>query len=209
MRDFAETAGSAAEPNDRRLADLAAGFGSEVVVDRDGLLTPTRFSKQNGNSGKNMLLDVSKLMSSVSRSQLAHALFEPWSYSDEGRSLGWDPRDVRPYALQATDPAAGSRTVHGANVLAYEALGLFPAVPRGRGLVTTGTETVAGAECFSWPVWDHPLVSSVVRSALALSELHEPRPDRTYLRARGIAAVYRCVHYTDGKSQRFRPAEEV
>jgi hypothetical protein len=206
LAKLARQAALAATPADRRVADFFAAFGCEVILDKDGILFPTRFSKQNGNSGKNMLTDIGLLMQRVSPRQIEESLFETWRYQDRLYSLGWDPRDVRPYAHQAENPDAGSVTMHGANLLAYEALTLFPAVPRGRVLVTTGTVWLEDAEVFTWPVWESPLPVLVVRSIVADPGLAIPAPDRRFLRATGVVEVYRAEHVTVGKSQRFRAA---
>jgi hypothetical protein len=157
-----------------------------------------------------MLTDIGLLMEKVSPRQIEESLFETWRYQDDKYSLGWDPRDVRPYAHQAKNPAAGSVTMHGANLLAYEALILFPAVPRGRRLATTGTVKLEDAWVFTWPVWESPLPVMVVRSLVAHSALTEPAPDRSLLSAVGVVDVYRAEHVTVGKrpstQERFRAA---
>jgi hypothetical protein len=204
---------SMCRPDQRREADFFAAFGCETIVDKDGTtLEPTRFSKQNGNSGKNMLIDIAVLMQRVTEQQLVESLFEPWRYQDDKYSLGWDPRDVRPYAYQADDPASGSVTMHGANLLAYEALTLFPAVPRGGRLITTGTTgTRRGGtgEFFTWPVWAAFLPSSVVKSLVAHPLLVDFEPDHRTLLAMGVNEVFRAQHVTVGKSQRFGAARAV
>jgi hypothetical protein len=206
LADLARQTALVATPTDRRASDFFAAFGCEAITDENGVLTPTRFSKQNGNSNKNMLSDIALLMQRVSAHQLEESLFETWRYQDDKYSLGWDPRDVRPYAHQAENPDAGSVTMHGANLLAYEALTLFPAVPRGHRLVTTGTVKLEDAWVFTWPVWKSPLPVTVVRSLVAHSALTEPAPDRSLLSAVGVVDVYRAEHVTVGKSPRFRAA---
>jgi hypothetical protein len=206
LAKLARQAALVATPIDRRASDFFAAFGCEAIIDKDGILAPTRFSKQNGNSGKNMLSDIGLLMGRVSPRQIEESLFETWRYQDDKYSLGWDPRDVRPYAHQAENPDAGSVTMHGANLLAYEALTLFPAVPRGRGLATTGTVKLEDAEVFTWPVWESFLPIPVAKSLVAHPELTAVTPDRRYLKAIGVVEAYRADHVTVGKSQRFRTA---
>jgi hypothetical protein len=206
LAKLARQAALLATPTDRRDPDFFAAFGCEAIADKDGILSPTRFSKQNGNSNKNMLSDIALLMQRVSPHQIEESLFETWRYQDDKYSLGWDPRDVRPYAYQAENPDAGSVTMHGANLLAYEALTLFPAVPRGHRLVTTGTVKFEDGEVFTWPVWESPLPVAVVRSLVAHSALTVLAPDRRLLGAVGVVEVYRAEHVTVGKSQRFRVA---
>lgn len=206
LAKLARQAALAATPADRRASDFFAAFGCEAIFDKDGVLAPTRFSKQNGNSGKNMLTDIGLLMGRVSPRQIEESLFETWRYQDDKYSLGWDPRDVRPYAHQAESPDAGSVTMHGANLMAYEALTLFPAVPNGRRLVTTGTAKLEEADAFTWPIWESFLPVSVVKSLVAHPGLAADAPDRSHLKAIGVVEAYRADHVTVGKSQRFRSA---
>ncbi|MFH0901596.1 MAG: hypothetical protein V2A73_13290 [Pseudomonadota bacterium] len=202
---FTRRAADAATPQNRRTADFAAAFGCEAIVDKYGVLEPTRLSKQNGNSGKNMLADVARLMTGIRPDQIASALFEKWSYADEKLSLGWDPQDVRAYALMADDPGeTPSVTMHGANLVAYEALVLFPVSIRGRRLVTTGTKHFDNGEYFTWPIWSTPIGVDVARSLLAYPELQRPAPNRTLLGRIGVVEIYRAAHFSWNKSPRFR-----
>lgn len=206
VRAWALEAGGA----ERRLVDLAAGFGSEAVVDQDGNLEPTQFSKHNGAGGRSMLADVAKLMVQVEPDRLEAALFLRWTYSDEKLGLGWDPADARSHALMAENPErTGSVTMHGANLLAFEGLGLMPAVPTGRRLTTTGSSRVSGERAFSWPIWSAPLGVEAIRTLVALGEAQEEAPDRTRLARLGVEEVYRAEHFTFGKYPRFRPARSV
>ena len=206
---FLRKAAESARPDNRRDCDLAAGFGCELLPNEDGNLKPSRFSKQNGNSGKSMLRDMAILMLGTTEAQLGEALFGPWKYADKGRSLGWDPAEVRPYAYQASDPANDPATVHGANLLAYEALSLFPTAPQESDLDTTGTQRIARRLYFSWPVWTPAVTLGVVRSLLALPEIHRPGPSRGQLEPMGVTEVFRSEHFSFNKSARFRPAEAV
>jgi hypothetical protein len=208
---FVSDAADSASPGNRRLADLAAAFGCELVLDEAGdKLEPTRFSKQNGNSGKKMLADAAKLTDAISRERMAASLYSTWDYADEKYSLGWDPNDVRPYAHQATDPGDGSITMHGANLLAFESLALFPTAPLPHGkLGTTGYTRLADGECFTWPVWMRPLSREVIRSLLALPLLHEDEPSIPKLSAMGVGEVFRARHFSFFKSPRLTAARSV
>jgi hypothetical protein len=210
LAKLARKAALDASPTDRRAVDFFAAFGCEALVEKDGTLMTTSFAKHNGSSNKHMLKEIGMLMESVSTRQLEESLFEAWRYQDDKRSLGWDPCDVRPYAHQAEDPEASSVTMHGANLLAYEALTLFPAVPHGRCLVTTGTtefkvdETARSRSFFTWPIWEPFLTLAVVRSLVAHRALAVLAPDRKFLRAIGVVEAYRSEHITvNGKSPQF------
>jgi hypothetical protein len=211
---FAEAAGAwAAEASagDRRLVDLVAALGSEAVLAKDGNLDPTQLSKANGSGNQFLLKDAGELMISLSASRLRAALLAPWDYSDKRLTLGWNPYEVQERALLANDPGkTGSHTMHGANRLAFEALALFPAVPDGRRLATTGNARIGKTRCFTWPIWRASLAEGAVRTVLALSVLQQPVPDREWLGRLGIVDVFRAEHFTQyGSYPRFRPARSV
>lgn len=210
---FAEAATQwaiSAGPANRRCVDLAASFGSEAVLDDEDNLNPTQFSKHNGAGGRSMLADIGRLMVQVEPGRIAAALFTPWDYEDEKYGLGWDPADARAHALMAENPErAGSVTMHGANLLAFEALQFFPAVAIGRRLATTGTDRIADLRQFTWVVWTPALGADAVRTLVALDGIQEAAPDRASLERLGITEVYRAEHFTFGKYPRFRPARSV
>jgi hypothetical protein len=98
----------------------------------------------------------------------------------------------------------------GANRLAIEALPVFPCVPVKGQLETTGFRGRRSSDtAFTWPLWDALLGIDAVRTLLALAELQENHPDRTQLRRRGIAEVFRCMRITVGKYRNFTPACSV
>jgi hypothetical protein len=210
---FAEAAGqwaTAASAASRRFVDLAAAYGSEAVLDDEENLNPTQFSKHNGAGGRSMLADIGKLMVQVEPERLAASLFSPWDYGDEKYGLGWDPADARAHAHQAENPErAGSVTMHGANLLAFEGLRFFPAVANGTRLLTTGSGQIAGVRQFTWPIWTPFLGVDAVRTLVALDAIQETTPARSSLERLGITEVYRAEHFTFGKYPRFRPARSV
>ncbi|HPH02861.1 MAG TPA: hypothetical protein PK297_07885 [Spirochaetota bacterium] len=209
---FLQRVTALASPDERRSVDIAASFGCERAYDhKDGKIEVSRFSKQNGNSGKKMLKDIQTVRDSLDESKVFRSLFKTWDYADEKGSLGWDPEDVRSYAYMASDPGGEpSRTMHGANALAYEALVLYPTAIDARArLATAGTARFGKKACFSWPLWEMPLSLSVVRSLVLHPEIHTEHPDAAIVRGLGIVTIYRSEHFTVEKSQRFRPAVPV
>lgn len=210
---FAEAASEwakEAQPKTRRLVDLAAAFGCEVVLDDEGNLAPTQFSKHNGAGGRSMLADIGKLMVQIEPDRIAASLFRPWDYGDEKLGAGWDPADARAHAHMGENPErAGSVTMHGATLLAFEGLVLFPTVPNGRHLTTTGTSVIAGVREFTWPIWNAYLGVDAVRSIVSLEDIQVAVPDRERLSRIGIVDVFRAEHFTFGKYPRFRPSRSV
>jgi len=151
---------------------------------------------------------------------LKRALFETWTYEDEGRgkNMRWDPQDDRRYALRWKNPSADpNTTVRGANRLAIEALPLMTTAPVYGHLETTGFTQIRGKGVrWTWPIWERPIDTNVCRSLLQLEVLqNEPQEPnelimwQAALRRRGIAALFQSQRITTGKFRSFAPARPV
>jgi hypothetical protein len=195
--------------SDRETLDLLAAFGSDACrEEKSDVIAPTPFCFIRG-SGQQFFLDtVRQLMEQVTREAVRRTLFEPWAYRDEKLSMRWDPAEDRRYALMDRDPTASdnkSRTVWMANLLAYRALPLFPCAPGRRGLVTTAWTLVDEEHlALTWPIWEFFAPLDTIRSLLQLSELAEPEPCRSPLRARGIAAIFRSRRIKVGAGSNYK-----
>lgn len=216
FRAAALRAGTEATRQDRRYADFLAAFGSEAIESqingkKTGDITDTAFRTMSGAGHQHFLGFMRELAKATEIEHLRQALFQPWSYTDPGPSLRWDPRDDRRYALRWRQPSGDpTRTVRGANRLAIEALPLFPTAPLGRRVETTGFNQRRRQGVFwTWPIWTTPLTLDVVSSLLALQELSKEVPDRRCLTPLGIAEIYRSQRITEGKYRNFTPARPV
>jgi hypothetical protein len=208
--DFLEGAGH----GDRETLDFLAAFGSDACRSKSKTkpdeIEPTSFHFTS--AAKQFFLDtVRQLMEKPTADRVRHALFEPWVYSDPGLSMRWDPAEDRRYALMDHDPSRdGASTVWMANLLAYRALPLFPSAPGRRGLATTAWVVLDDGDlALTWPIWEFTAPPDTIRSLLQLRELAEPRPDRSILRARGCAAIYRAHRIKVGDYKNFSPARGV
>jgi hypothetical protein len=198
---FLENGGAAK----RAPLDHLAAFASDADVDEYGRLAATPFCFITGSGHQYFLDTVRQLMKEATPERVRSALFEPWTYSDEKLSLRWDPIEDRRYALMDRDPTASdnkSRTVWMANLLAYRALGLFSSAPGRRGLETTGWST--GEQSFTWPVWESPANLDTIRSLMLLSGLGTKSPNRSTLRDRRVAAVFRSPRIKVGSGANFK-----
>lgn len=177
----------------REALDFLAAFGSDACREEKGrAIKATPFCFIRGSGHQEFLETVSKLHEKVDPKRVRQVLFEPWTYRDPGLSMRWDPHEDRRYALLDVKPAdEGVSTVWMANLLAYRGLVLFPCAPTRSGLATTAW-TLVEEEVFTWPIWEFPASSEVVRTMLQLRELSEAYPDAALLRARGIATVFRA-----------------
>lgn len=190
---YARAAAAAAKATDRRWADCAAAYASDVVV-RNSRVTTTALQAVGVGRGRQRFIDIAReLIRGTSSSQLHRTLFDAWTYEDGRPSMRWDPIDDRRWAYRAEDPSDNStiRTQRGANRLGLEALRCFPALPVGRKLVTTGfRDTSARTMVFRWPVWTPRCSFETVRSLLCHHELVAPRPEPWKLEQAGIAGVF-------------------
>ena len=149
-------------------------------------LTP--FCFVTGSGHQYFLQTVSELLSAVDAPRMQSAIFEDLPPTDEKLSLRWDPVEDRRYAMMWSDPTASGNkatTNWALNLLAYRGLQLFPAVPIGKKLGTTGFSVNDRQYEFSWPLWSVPLKCDTVRSLLASRDIQPLTPDRTALAARG------------------------
>lgn len=194
--------------SDRDTVDLLAAFGSDACLqERSDAIAPTPFQLITGSGHQYFLETVRQLIETVSAERVRNALFEPWSYSDEGLSMRWDPLEDRRYALMDRDPTASdnkSRTMWMANLLAYRALALFPSAPRNRFLSVTGWAGLDDNKTFTWPMWEFPASPDVIRSLLQLREITSDEPDGSLLRARGIAAAFRARRIKVGAGANYK-----
>jgi hypothetical protein len=205
---FLEGAGHA----DRETLDLLAAFGSDACRStsktKPDEIEPTPFCFTTGSGHQFFLDTVRQLMEQVKPERVRQVLFEPWAYRDEKLSMRWDPAEDRRYALMDRDPTASdnkSRTVWMANLLAYRALPLFPCAPWRRGLATTAWALMGEEDlAFTWPIWEFTAPPDTIRSLLQLSELAEPEPFRSPLRARGIAAIFRSRRIKVGAGSNYK-----
>jgi hypothetical protein len=208
-------AGQSALLEDRRAADFAAAFGSEVCEDaKKGRIEHTSFCFITGSGHQDFLDTMRALGEKTSASDLRRALFMRWNYPDKGCSMRWDPGEAREYALRWKNPGPeGAWTEWGANRLAIEALPLFPSFPVGRHLETTGFREAKPWEEFTWPVWQEAVTCDTVRSLVSLAELQNDQPNRKLLGAVGISEVYRAQRIRIGAGANFkvsfRPARSV
>ncbi len=196
---------------ERRELDLLAALGSEAVTNDDGTFLDTAFRmvRSADNSGNGFPAYAVKIRRATTRQHLERALFLPWDYSDDQSTFRWDPAEDAPYALRWDNPStAPNRTMLGANSLAIEALIFFPSVPVGSSLVTTGFSQTEREMHFTWPIWEHPLGPDPIRSLVSHPELHRPTPDRTTLRAMGIAEIFRSRRFAPNQYYKnFSPAQ--
>lgn len=208
-----------AGPNDRRTADLLAGFGSDAHADEKDVFHDTawRMVRSGDSAGQGLPAYALAIRRETTLENLRDAIFSVWHYEDVGFSLRWDPVEDQRYALRWYDPSPQSnkkyclRTMRGANALALEALALLPVQPQPHGVATTGFARLERRrEFFTWPIWEPPLSLDTIRSLLAVSELAEKTPPREILRARGVVEVYRCERIAPNKYYKnFAPAQPV
>ena len=192
-------------------AEFATAFGSDGVLDDEGMIEDTAFRTMSGAGHQHFLKFMNELACDTSEKQLTEALFGPWQYRDVGFSMRWDPEDDRRYALRWFNPSGdAARNVRGANRLAIEGLRLFPTIPLTSHLATTGFSGQKANNTFwSWPIWEVPISLDTCRSLLAHAELTKQEPASATCQALGVVAVFRSQRITNGKFRNFTPAQVV
>jgi hypothetical protein len=174
-----------AAAGDRRTADLAAAFFSELVQDNNGNTKPTALHFTAGQQP--FLKMVDDLRRGISAADLGEALLGPWTGLSKLPSLSWDATVARQYALRAGNPSNEKRgSIPAANWLAVVGLSYFPVtVARGR-LVTTRVVGGWKSGRLSWPLWT-PAASC--RSISSLLRLDVARMSMRGREAMGISLV--------------------
>lgn len=183
FRAFLATAANTASPADRRLADFAAAYGSDVVQDNNGNTKPTAF---HFTAGQQSFLDmVVEITEGLTLEHLTEAIYGPWRREADLPLLRWDVSGERLYALMASNPGTEkARGVPGADWLAFQALPFFPCFPVGSRLMTTGFVSRDRILSLRWPVWTAPARLDSVRTLLA-----QPLKHPEY-GSRGVALVF-------------------
>jgi hypothetical protein len=200
---------AAVEPSKRETVDWLAAFGSEVygVGPKKERMSDTEI-RAIGGGQQCFLGTMRELAAGTDAGHLRRTLFAPWDYSDDRPSMRWDPADYRPHALRADNPSkAPIKTMRGANLLAVQALPLFPVVPSGGRAHTTGFQVRDGRTEITWPIWIDPLDVNTISSLLASPEVQEA--DRHTMIRRGIVQIFRARRYTEGQYRNFSPAKTL
>ncbi|MDE0319335.1 MAG: hypothetical protein OXI97_05585 [Acidimicrobiaceae bacterium] len=120
-------------------------------------------------SGNQKLLEMMRrILTETSLDDIAQTMLGAWQYSDRLPSLGWDVVDDRQYALEAFNPTDSKNNPKlacpGAQCLAILGMGSFPVFRGGRKTATVACHGTWNRGCFSWPLWAHPVPSSVSRT---------------------------------------------
>ena len=190
FREFLIRAASSAWRGNRRLADFAVAYASDVARDGKGNTKPTALHFTAGQ--QNFVEMVAQLTDSIVAEHIVEALYGPWRYDGELPVLRWDVSGERLYALLASDPSSDkARGVPGADWLAFQALPLFPCFPKstlgGASIIqTTGFSGRGKDSAFRWPIWTPPASLEAVRSLLQ-QPIGGLRADQR--RARGVEMV--------------------
>lgn len=205
--------------NTRRTADILTSFGSDSIHDQKGVFQATDLCmlRSGDSAGNGLPAYAQELRAKCGEEELRRSLFNHWDYRDEGSSLRWDPVEDRRYALDWHNPTSSQGIKNkpmmiGANVLALEALAVYPSVPVGNQLSTTGfvNPQKKNRTFFTWPIWTPSVCYGELRSLLAYIKLREPSRDRNALTQRGVVAVFRSERIAPNQYYKnFSPADSV
>jgi len=209
FRSHALAAAARASTADPTAAEFVAAFACDAITEVDAkkgvVVCDTAFRTMSGAGHQHFLGFMRQLAACTEQDHLERALFEQWRYEDDKPSMRWDPIDDRRYALRWNEPSSDPiRTVRGANRLAIEALPLFPVMPRGTRLETTGFVTAGSrGTWFRWPIWSRPISMPVVQSLLASQRVRQASTNEAALRRMGVEAVFKSQRLTVEKYRNF------
>ncbi len=139
---------------------------------------------------------------------LQSSLMQPWKYEERVAAMCWDSVDTRGaekagrFGFCLNDDESSQVSMIGANLLAIEALPMFPVVARGGKGHTTGFTRLNGVDVFTWGLWSHFATQDVVRSLIGLPQLHVEHPDSQQLASFGVHSAYRSIKKRYGKYYR-------
>lgn len=217
---FAKSVATAASHSDRSSADFAAAYGCESTISASSTsetIQDTALRTMAGAGHQHFLGFMRNIIDATTRRHLDKTLFATWVYDDpvQNLTLRWDPVDDIRYALQWRNPSGDPRrrssgNMLGANRLAIEGLPLFPTMPVGSRLATTGFQGNRSSSTYwTWPIWKSPLTIDVVRSLLAYRLIQDHTPPRDELLQIGVVEVFRSRRLTIGKVRNLTPARSV
>jgi hypothetical protein len=187
---------------------------AEFALTRERNAKPTHFDFTAGN--QHFLSIVRELISGVDRERIREAVCGPWQYDGTLKTLSWDSRGERVYALRGRDPskAGDKRTVPGADWLAFRGLSFYPVKRTAAGSsYTTAGNARRGSDAMRWPLWSASATRNAIRSLVADSTLVSEgalvRPE--HLAARGIFSLRQSSIRRDGASRygSFGASEEL
>lgn len=208
LRSAAQSGQAQALEGNRRLADFVSSFGCEVFG-REVLgtlrVSTTEFYFVFGSGHQHFLETASKLLQQTKPNQLKEAVFGPWQYRDNKLSFRWDPADAREHAYQWISPGdEAAVTVWGANVLAFEAIPLFPVMPDKNAAFTTAFARGRNGAVFRWPIWSVPLTLDVARSLISLDPDADVFSLVSTLTHKGVVAVFESRKRKIGEGANFK-----
>lgn len=184
FREFLAQALKLFGQGDFEAVEYAAAYGTDVVVDGRKNTKPTAFHFTAAN--QQFLGTVEAIRKTVTRDWTEQSLRGDSGRRREGPNLRWDPDAERNWALMAENPNIGGTKVDAPlEWLAFRGLPLFPTMPHGKRLATTGVRGRGENMRFAWPLWTPPASLESVRSLCRL-DWHSPPRDR---RMRGVFAV--------------------
>lgn len=181
-------------------AEYAAAFATSTARDGKGNTKPTAFHFTAAN--QQFLGTVDEIRASIDRTWAHESLFGGRA-TRPGSNLRWDPAAERNWALMAHNPVDDGTSVDAPlEWLGFRALPLFPCVPWGAQVRTTGVTGRGDQMQFSWPLWSVPTSIDTIRSLLTVEWA-----DRDDRKSRSIFATCRSsIRRTSQGFGNFGPA---
>lgn len=185
---------------------LYAAYSSQLTDENSDQVIPTAFSFGNGQSGKNLLLDIHQLITALNPDEFITAV-SGRAKPVPAKTLRWNPSEFRPAAFRGPNPGVKIKgddilDVPAFNVLAFFGLTFFPCVATSHGDRTLGFISGRNGLRFAWPIWESPLDS------LEILGLVGQKTDAMTSRP-GVIRTWQSRRFSSDKSLYFTPAEPV
>ncbi len=206
--EFVDLAIETVSMKDRRAADYAAAFGSEVREnDKKGQIERTDFCFITGSGHQHFIGTMEALSERVTLQHVRDALFAGWR-RDKGFSMRWDPARCRGVRVALERSRAGGCICR---------VGCEPVGDRSVAAVSDqplnavyrqlafGARRKLGRKS-TWPIWTDWITVDSVRSLLSLRELlvSDEEFSRDELVSRGIGELYRSQRVRIGQGANFK-----
>jgi hypothetical protein len=157
--------------------ELFVALVSQGAKDRNGNNKPTHL---HFTAGQQQFLDIAReVLEAADVGRLLEAIVGPWRFDSSTKSLRWDCRGERIYAVRGLNPSKDpALTVPGAEWLAFLGLSFYPTTNRRGTLETTACDRDWKESAWRWALWGTPLLLAEVRHLLGSSLVEEDERDR-------------------------------
>ena len=204
LRTFLEQA-----QQDKYMGNFYMSLVAEGSLANNGKSKPTDFYFTAGQ--QKFLAIVHETISNVTIDEIKIALTNGGRKPLRQSTLKLDARDDPVYALTSEDPSKVDKFVNrGIEALTILGLSRFPVYGKRGRTLTSGCSGKWHSGTFSWPIWEQPATTNMVRSLLAASTPYDEARSKLVASC-SILKIYtsNIIRSSQGGYGTFKPAEIV